>query len=92
MTNQSNAAAERSVHIIRGGREVLAACPVVQLPGGKWQLKAIVERDAEIEKLRAERRAMQGALFAIKAHTKAIDGALGHACADIRALKGEGDE
>jgi len=53
MTNQSNAAAERSVHIIRGGREVLAACPVVQLPGGKWQLKAIVERDAEIEKLRA---------------------------------------
>jgi len=70
MTNQSNAAAERSAHVTRGVREVPAEWPVVQLPDGTWQLKAVVERDAEIEKLRAERRAMQGALLAIKAHTK----------------------
>jgi len=53
MTDQSNAAAERSAHVTRGNSNVRAEWPVVQLPDGTWQLKAVVERDAEIEKLRA---------------------------------------
>lgn len=56
MTNQSNAAAERSAHVTRGVREVPAEWPVVQLPDGTWQLKAVAERDVEIEKLRAALR------------------------------------
>lgn len=53
MTDQSNAAAERSAHVTRGSGVVPAEWPVVQLPDGTWQLKAVAERDAEIEKLRA---------------------------------------
>jgi len=56
MSEQTNAAAERSAHVTRGGGVVPAEWPVVQLPDGTWQLKAVAERDAEIEKLRAALR------------------------------------
>jgi len=60
MSDQSNAAAERSAHVTRGNSNVPAEWPVVQLPDGTWQLKAVVERDAEIEKLRAALRPFAG--------------------------------
>ena len=56
MSEQTNAAAERSAHVTRGSSVVPAEWPVVQLPDGTWQLKSVAERDAEIEKLRAALR------------------------------------
>ena len=53
MSQQSNAAAERSAHVTRGSGAVPAEWPVVLLPDGTWQLKAVAERDAEIARLRA---------------------------------------
>jgi hypothetical protein len=66
MSQQSNAAAERSAHVKRGGAETPPAWPVVQLADGSWQLKAVVEANAEIEKLRA---ALRGVLTYYSAPT-----------------------
>ena len=49
-TGQSNAAAERSYHAPEA--DGAAAGPVVEVSRGVFQLRAIVERDAKIARLR----------------------------------------
>lgn len=54
MTGQTDAAAERSAHVTRGGTDAPTHWPIVEVAPGRWQLRAIAERDAEIARLRAE--------------------------------------
>lgn len=79
MTNQSNAAAERSAHVTRGSGAVPAEWPVVQLPDGSWQLKAVAELQAEIEKLRAAlhdvaKHVWRGDMEKLRPETRAVLG------------------
>lgn len=53
MSGQSTAAAERSYHA-PAEREGTVSGPVVEVSPGVFQLRAIVERDAEIARLRRE--------------------------------------
>jgi hypothetical protein len=43
MSEQSNAAAERSAHVTRAGSAAPAEWPMVQLPDGSWQLKSVAD-------------------------------------------------
>ena len=43
MSEQSNAAAERSAHVTRAGSAAPVEWPVVQLPDGSWQLKSVAD-------------------------------------------------
>ena len=54
MTNQSNAAAERSAHVERGPRRIPGESFLVEVSPGVFQIKALAEARAEIERLRAE--------------------------------------
>ena len=50
---QSNAAAERSAHVTRGVSRTAEDSFIVEVSPGRYQLKAVVERDREIAELRA---------------------------------------
>jgi hypothetical protein len=54
MSGQGDAAAERSAHVTRGETPGVSRSPVVETAPGVFQLRAIVERDAEIARLQAE--------------------------------------
>ena len=55
MSEQSNAAAERSAHVTRGsGRTIPGETFLIEVTPGVFQLKALVERDREIARLRAQ--------------------------------------
>ncbi len=53
MSEQSNGAAERSAHVIRGGASAPPEWPVVRLDDGRWQLKRVAELEAAIQDLAA---------------------------------------
>jgi hypothetical protein len=59
VSEQSRAAAERSAHVTRGPEAAAVVSPVVEVRPGVCQLRAVVERDAEIERLRAQIGAMR---------------------------------
>lgn len=52
MTNQSNAAAERSAHVERGPRRIPGESFLVEVSPGVFQIKALAEAKREIERLR----------------------------------------
>lgn len=57
---QSNAAAERSAHVTRNGpAPAETVSPCVEVAPGVFRLRAIVERDVEIARLRAEVAALR---------------------------------
>lgn len=54
MTEQSNAAAERSAHVERGvGRKIPGESFLVEVSPGVFQIKAVVEAEREAAKWRA---------------------------------------
>lgn len=62
MTEQSNAAAERSAHVARGAFKRSGENFLVEVKPGIWQLKAVAEAEMEIEHLRAVLREARKAL------------------------------
>ena len=50
---QSNAAAERSAHVTRGGAQGVEDSFIVEVSPGRYALKAVVRRDREIAELQA---------------------------------------
>jgi hypothetical protein len=57
MPEQSDAAAERSAHVVRGSPNIAGTnpqdlWPVAEVTPGRWQLRAVAERDADIARLR----------------------------------------
>lgn len=56
MVEQTKDAAERSAHVERGARRGKLAFqpPFVQLPGGAWKLRVLVEAEARIADLESE--------------------------------------
>lgn len=54
MSEQTNAAAERSAHVERGPRRIPGESFLVEVSPGVFQIKALAEARAEIERLRAE--------------------------------------
>lgn len=61
MSDQSNAAAERSAHVIRGGHEA-AVWPVLEVEPGVFRLRAVVEAEVARDAALAEVRTLRGLL------------------------------
>ncbi len=53
MSEQNNAAAERSAHVTRGSAPTIKEDVVVEVSKGVFQLKAVAEAEREIARLRA---------------------------------------
>lgn len=84
---QSNSAAERSAHVVRGNPpKEERSWPVRQLPDGSWQLKAVIERDEEILALRV---ALQEIAIQPSAGDKAVDRARDIALAALLATNND---
>jgi hypothetical protein len=63
MTEQNDAAAERSAHVERGaGRRIPGESFLVEVSPGIFKLKAVVEAEREIERLRSALRECAGDL------------------------------
>ena len=54
-TGQSDAAAERSAHVLRdSGPQLVSVHPMVEVSPGVWRLRAVVEAEAERDAARGE--------------------------------------
>lgn len=63
MSNQSDAAAERSAHVERGPkRSIPGESFLVEVKPGVFQIKAVAEAQAEVERLKAALREARKAL------------------------------
>lgn len=62
MTDQSNAAAERSAHVERGERRIPGESFLVEVKPGVFQIKAVAEAQAEVERLKEALREARKAL------------------------------
>lgn len=60
MSEQSDAAAERSAHVTRGAAAPAPTrSPVVEIAPGVWKLRVVVDLEAEIARLQAENTALR---------------------------------
>jgi hypothetical protein len=53
MTEQNNAAAERSAHVTRGSATTIKETFLVEVSKGVFQLKAVAEAEKEVARLRS---------------------------------------
>ncbi|WKV16927.1 hypothetical protein [Microcystis phage MJing1] len=83
MTEQSNAAAERSAHVTRGAAQAPGADILVEVAPGVFKLRAIVEVEQQRDRLR------QGVERALAEIDDAGPKALKYAAQELRAALAE---
>lgn len=81
---QDTAAAERSAHVLRGGRESVGTQggPIVEVAPGYWKLRAIHELEVKLAAVAAERDSWKAARDAAEAQ---FQEAMARECAELSA-------
>ena len=89
MTEQNNAAAERSAHVERGAaRRIPGESFLVETSPGVFQIKAVAEALRERDAARAEAARLRGALTKIAARIERLTGGLTYTEVAVRGIAG----
>jgi hypothetical protein len=91
MSEQNDAAAERSAHVERGPRRIPGESFLVEVSPGVFQIKAVAEAVAEAERLRAERDRLREALRLADAALSGANMNMGAVEKKVRAALRESD-